>query len=354
MRTRPLPVQIVISVLVTCAAALLCYAASDLIGYRVTALVLLMTVSLLAMVFSAVPVLLAAGLSAVIWNFFFIPPVFTFHIGSAEDLLMFALYFVVALVNAVLTMRIRHAEQRARDKEEKERSITLYNTLLNSLSHELRTPIAAIVGSVDTMKEQHDRLSGEQRAELLSTIDEAGMRLDRQVENLLNMGRLESGTLRPKPDWCDVNELIGDLVRDMRPDGDRAVQFHPDPALPLFKLDGGLLEQVLHNLLHNALLYTAPGTPIAVAAAVTANGCSIVIADQGPGFTESERTKAFDKFYRLPNTARGGSGLGLSIVKGFVEAMGGTVALDANVPHGSRFTMHLPAETSFLSNLKND
>lgn len=354
MRTRPLFVQVIISVVVTCSSALLCYAASDLIGYRVTALVLLMTVSLLAMVFSTVPVLLAAALSAVVWNFFFIPPVFTFHIGSAEDLLMFALYFVVALVNAVLTMRIRRAEQLARDKEEKARSVALYNTLLNSLSHELRTPIAAIVGSVDTMQDESTKLDAAQRAELLKTIDEASMRLDRQVENLLNMGRLESGTLRPKPDWCDVNELIGDVVHELRPDAVHRFQFRPDPSLPLFKLDGGLLEQVLHNLVHNALAYTPSGSTITVQAAHAHDRCIITVSDNGPGFPEGERAKAFDKFYRLPNSARGGSGLGLSIVKGFVEAMGGTVMLEANTPRGARFTIGLPAETSFLSNLKHE
>lgn len=354
MRTRPLSVQFLISALVTCCSALLCYAASDLTGYRVTALVLLMTVSLQAMVFSTAPVLLAAALSAVVWNFFFIPPVFTFHIGSAEDLLMFALYFVVALVNAVLTMRIRRAEQLARDKDEKARSIALYNTLLNSLSHELRTPIAAIVGSVDTMQSQGPKLDAAQRTELLNTIDEASMRLDRQVENLLNMGRLESGTLQPEPDWCDVNELIGNVVNELRPGAGHSVVFRPDGALPLFRSDGGLLEQVLHNLVHNALTYTPTGSTITVAATHVHDRCVITVSDDGPGFPEGERERAFDKFYRLPNSARGGSGLGLSIVKGFVEAMGGSVTLEANAPRGARFTIALPAETSFLSNLKHD
>lgn len=354
IRSLPLWSQFVIGCGLVCVAALTCFIAQDMIGHRVVALVLLMTVSVLAMLLSTWPVLIAAALSALIWNFFFIPPVFTFHIGSAEDVLMFLLYFVIALVNAVLTLRIRHNERQVRDKEEQVRSLALYNTLLNSLSHELRTPIAAIVGSVDTMQEHDTKLDASQRAELLSTIDEASMRLDRQVENLLNMGRLESGMLRPKADWCDVNETIGGVLNELKADKDHVLHFVPDASLPLFKLDGGLLEQVLQNLLHNALAYTPAGSIILVEATHANGHCTIKVSDNGPGFPESERQRVFDKFYRLPRTVRSGSGLGLSIVKGFVEAMGGTVVLGANTPQGARFTIDLPAETSFLSNLKHD
>lgn len=303
------------------------------------------------MLFDSAPVLVAAVFSAMVWNFFFIPPVFTFRIGSTEDGLMFLLYFVVALVNAVLNLRIRRADRRAREREQQERSLGLYTTLFNSLSHELRTPIAAIVGSVDTL--QHAQLDNTQRAELLGTIGDAGTRLERQVKNLLNMQRLESAMVLPKLDWCDVNETIGEVIRSANPE-QHTVRFALDASLPLFKIDGGLLEQVLHNLLHNALAYTPNGSTISIAAAHEAGQCRITVSDDGPGIPVDERDRVFAKFHRLPNTARGGSGLGLSIVKGFVEAMGGTVTLEANSPRGARFTIDLPAETSFLSNLKND
>ena len=153
-------------------------------SYKTVALVLLMTVSVIAILFEIFPVLLAAVLSAVIWNYFFIPPLFTFDIGNTEDLLMFLLYFVIALVNAVLTIKIREAEKKARDKEEKEKELKLYNTLLNSLSHELRTPIATILGSVDMLKESRDKLSVDNQNELLNEIGIAGNRLNRQVENI--------------------------------------------------------------------------------------------------------------------------------------------------------------------------
>jgi two-component system sensor histidine kinase KdpD len=110
----------------------------DYTGYRVVALILLLAVSILAMLFDILPVLFTALSSALIWNFFFIPPIFNFHVGTPEDVLM---YFVVALINAVLTFKIRQIEKKTSDEENREKTIMLYNTLLNSLSHELRTPI---------------------------------------------------------------------------------------------------------------------------------------------------------------------------------------------------------------------
>ena len=159
--TRKLPVttQYLLCVLPVLVVSLICFSFKNLIGYQIVALILLMTVSVVAMLFEILPVLVAAVLSAVIWNFFFIPPLYTFDIGNAEDVLMFLLYFLIALVNAALTFKIREAEKKARDKEEKEKELQLYNTLLNSLSHELRTPIASILGSVDMLKENLQELS---------------------------------------------------------------------------------------------------------------------------------------------------------------------------------------------------
>lgn len=317
------------------------------------ALVLLVTVSFIAMLFEILPVLIAAVLSAVIWNFFFIPPLFTFHIDNAEDVLMFLLYFLIALVNAVLTFKIREAENKARDKEEKENTIKLYNTLLNSLSHELRTPIATIVGAVDTLKENREKLSVANQTELLSEIDKAGMRLNRQVENLLNMSRLESGMLKLNTDWCDTNEMIHGIIQKL-PATDHTVKFAADESLPLYKYDRGLIEQAIQNLLHNATQYTPAGATIRVESFPKAEGLVIRISDNGPGFEAEQADKAFDKFYRLPGTKTGGSGLGLSIVKGFVEAHHGTIKLENNSEGGACFTIDIPAEASYIKNLKNE
>ena len=235
--------------------SVLCFYFTSLLGYKVVALLLLMTVSLLAMLFDIVPVILGAVLSALIWNFFFIPPIYTFSIDNAEDLLLFLLYFFIALVNTVLTYKIRQAENKARDKDEKENTIRLYNTLINSLSHELRTPISTIIAAVDTLKENRDNLSVYNKADLLMEIDKASVRLNRQVENLLNMSRLESGMLKPNFDWCDVNEIINNILQKEAANNGRVIEFHSNEHLPLFKLDAGLIEQVIQNLVHNVLFY---------------------------------------------------------------------------------------------------
>jgi two-component system sensor histidine kinase KdpD len=139
---------------------------------------LLLVVSLNAILFDIFPVMLSALLSALIWNFFFIPPTMNFHIGTPEDGLMFLMYFVIASINAVLTYKIREVERKKRDDEEKAKALKLYNTLLNSLSHELRTPISTIIGAIDTVKDNQTKLSDSNRNELYSEIEIAGFRLN--------------------------------------------------------------------------------------------------------------------------------------------------------------------------------
>lgn len=336
------------------AVSLVCFSFKDLIGNKVVALILMMTLSVVAMLFEILPVLLAAVLSAVIWNVFFIPPLYSFRIGNAEDLLMFLMYFIIALVNVVLTFKIREAEKKARDKEEKEKELKLYNTLLNSLSHELRTPIATILGSVEMLKDDKNKLSASSQTELLDEIDIAGKRLNRQVANILNMSRLESGTLKPRSDWTDMNELINSTIQKHFPVNEDQFIFQMNDALPLFKLDVGLTEQILYNLLHNALQYTPAGTSIEIDIKHQDGSCVITVSDNGNGFPENEIAAVFDKFYRLPNTKTSGSGLGLSIVKGFTEAQNGTIKLENNEEGGAKFTVQIPCEASYLNNLKNE
>jgi two-component system sensor histidine kinase KdpD len=356
LSTRHFPVlkQHLISVAIVFIVAISCFFASPFIGYRMVALVLLMTVSFIAMLFEIFPVLVAAVLSAIIWNFFFIPPIYTFHIRDAEDIMMFLLYFSIALVNAVLSFKIREAEKKARDKEEKETTIKLYNTLLNSLSHELRTPISTILGAVDTLKESRERLSVTNQIALLTEIDVASIRLNRQVENLLNMSRLESGMLKLNVDWCDINELIHAVIQKIPTSNTHQILFETNESLPLFKLDAGLIEQVIHNIIHNAIQYTPEHTSIEINASYQSDKCVITISDNGKGFPENEIKHAFEKFYRLPHTKTGGSGLGLSISKGFIDAHKGTITLENNKNGGATFTIELPAEASFLNNLKNE
>lgn len=346
--------QYAVSIVLVFLISFACFLFTKYIGYKIVALLLLVTVSVIAMLFDILPVLIAAILSALIWNFFFIPPIFTFHIDSTEDLLMFLLYFFIALINTVLTFKIRKEETKARDKEEKEKIIKLYNTLLNSLSHELRTPISAIIGAVDILKYNKEKISKTNQVELLEQIDIASMRLNRQVENLLNMSRLETGMLKLNKDWYDIKELIDSVIQKLQYNYNQIINVEAVEKLPLFNFDRGLIEQVIQNLLYNAINYTPENSVITISILQKSNNCVISIADNGHGIPEKELNNIFDKFYRIPNSRTGGSGLGLSIVKGFIEAHNGMVKAENNLSGGATFTIEFPTELSYINNLKNE
>jgi two-component system sensor histidine kinase KdpD len=345
--------QFLISISATVLVSMGCYLISDLIGYRVVALLLLVMVSICAIFLDIRPVLVAATLSALIWNYFFIPPRFTLAINSAEDLLMFLMYFIVALVNAVLTSKIRAAEREANRRREREHTIKLYNTLLNSLSHELRTPISTIVGASDNLLSLADKLSEFNKYELINEISKAALQLNRQVENLLNMSRLESGHLKPKADWVDMRELVHDVIKQFEPIlGNKPVHTHFPENLPLVKLDYGLLFHVLHNLVHNAITYIPKYAVISIKVIAGQNKLTMIVEDTGNGFPPQEIARVFDKFYRLRNSGTGGTGLGLSIVKGFVESMSGQINLENLPSAGARFTIGIPCELSYVTSEK--
>jgi two-component system sensor histidine kinase KdpD len=347
--------QYLVSILLVCIVSALCYVLSEYVGYRVVAFILLVTVSFVAMFFDILPVLLAALLSALIWNFFFIPPKFTFSIGSTEDVLMFLMYFVIATVNAALTFKIRQMEKQGMEQEEKERTLKLYSTLLNSLSHEFRTPISAIIGAADNLQHNAGKLSEQNKNELVSEISSAAFRLNQQVENLLNMSRLESGFIQLKKDWVDISELIYDVVKRVEQNiVTQKININVSPDAPLFKLDKVMMEQAVYNLLNNATLYTPDKSTINVSAASIDHKLEIIVEDNGPGFPESEIKKVFDKFYRLKNSKAGGTGLGLSIARGFVEAHRGTIKLENTPTGGAQFTISAPVETTHVSNFKNE
>lgn len=347
--------QYLLSLSIICSVAAICYVFSAFIGYRVVAYILLISVSFIAMFSSILPVLLAALLSALTWDFFFIPPHFTFHVNSAEDSILLIMYFVIAMVNGVLTYKLRRMEKATILREEKENTLKLYNTLLNSLSHELRTPIATIIAATDNLQSSNKKLTAEDKYDLVNEISKASFRLNQQVENLLNMSRLESGFIKPKLDWCDINETVYETVKRVEEnDISQKISISINPDLPLFKTDKVILEQILYNLLINATIHTPPQTRIEITATCPADVLAITIADNGPGFPKDEIAHVFDKFYRLNNSRTGGTGLGLSIVKGFTEALNGAVSL-ANAPTGGAvFTIELKGETSYLKNLKHE
>lgn len=345
--------QYIFSIFLIIIAWLTSYYTIGFIGYRGVALIFLLVVSIAAMLFEIYAVLTAALLSAVILNFFFIPPLYTFHIGNTEDVLMFFMYLFIALINGVLNYKIRDIDRKKRVQEEKNKTIQLYNTLLNSLSHELRTPISAVIGAIDTIQDKNLKLSENNRKELYSEIEVAALRLNRQVANLLSMSRLEAGTLKPKMDWVDINELIFHVI-DLDQQEDHQINFKPDDQIITIKTDGGFIETIIHNLLHNAIQHTPKGSIITVKTAYSHNNIGISISDNGKGFPPKEMNLVFDKFYKLHGTATGGTGLGLSIVKGFIEALNGTIQLRNGTNGGASFLIEIPAEISTIKHFENE
>ncbi len=477
---RSLLREYIISSGVVLGVSVVSYQFAGHVGYQAVSLFLLFAVALLSLSLSVGPVVLAAALSALIWNYFFIPPHFTFAIGSPQDALLFIAYFVIAAITGILTTRIRMREKNARslysmtkdiihaktlddvarlavknirtvfecdvllflssidgelnpepheastlrsDKKEfsvaswvywnekkagrnvdtfpfvnctyypisgpryplgvigirlrglrpidparealfqnfieqiasalereqlheltrravvSEESEKLYRTLFSSLSHELRTPIAAIMGGADSLSK---RIPSEELEEIHTAAD----RLNRLVENLLDMTRLESGQLAPRLDWCDVNDLLRTSAQKIKKElAAHIVVIDVPESTPFIRLDFGLMEQVFSNLLYNASLYTPPGSTITITAKMEKRNCIFTVEDNGPGFPMDALQHLFNKFYRVPGSRTGGTGLGLSIVKGYVEAHKGTISAANRILGGAEFVISIPTET---------
>ncbi|MDD8019065.1 MAG: ATP-binding protein, partial [Bacteroidota bacterium] len=476
--------QYVLAVVSVFIVALACYALTNYLGYQTVALILLLTVALLPLKLGVGPVLVAATLSALVWDFFVIPPRFTIFGSLPQDIAMLIIYFAIATITSVLTTRIRAREKSVRLREEHStalftltRQLTatktqdevaetavnnianffnsdvalflsqpdgdiftiahpkstyavnekefgvaawvywnekkagkftdtlpsvsatyypisgpryplgvigvrakneqqfsidqesllqnfiaqiastlereqlneltkqtivyaesekLYKTLFNSISHELRTPIAAIVNASEA-------LNNIEQKEFLEEIRTAADRLNRLVENLLDMARLESGLLAPKKDWCNIRDIVNTSLKKLQKElSHHKIIVTISDNIPLVKLDFGLIEQAVTNLLHNASQYTPSGTSIEISAEVTDRECVLAVRDHGSGFSKETQKKIFEKFYRAPGTKTGGTGLGLSIVKGFIEAHKGTITAANHPGGGALFEITIP------------
>lgn len=463
---------------------LICYPLRLVIGYQSVSLILIFSIAFLSLIFRQGPILTTSLFSALTWNYFFIPPQFTFYISKIEDILMFFTYFVIAIVTGVLTTRISYQEKLAKYREERTKAIytltkelsntsnleevlkisteeirkffkaeilflfpekdnitlkeiksslskkelaiatwsfsnnqkcgkftetlntsdylyyplstsrsnlgvigifihdnifskeqetlletfiyqisssiekellnekakevmivkeseRLQNTLLNSISHELRTPLATIMWSIKSLQDKETSSDPEVKEELNNEIYLASERLNRLVENLLDMSRLESGTLKLQLKWHDINDLILFVIKELNSElKDHNVIFEPNEELPLIKIDFGLIEQAITNIILNASIYTPINSTISIKAYIENDEVIINIEDNGNGLPEESINKIFDKFYRVEGSKTGGTGIGLSIVKGFVEAHKGTISVE-NLNKGLRFTIRL-------------
>jgi two-component system sensor histidine kinase KdpD len=236
--------------------------------------------------------------------------------------------------------------QKAKRAEVLQEADKLQKALLNSVSHNLRTPLASILGVLNTILEDRALLDVPTQESLLKTAQDEARRLDWLVQNLLDMTRLEGGAIRVKTEPCDVHDVVGAALHQLG----EAAQSHPiavtvAPDLPLVPMDNVLIVQVLVNMLDNALKYSPSDVPIDVEARLESGQLGIRVLDRGRGIPEHELERVFEKFFRvaLPGAPKG-AGLGLSICKGFVEAHNGRILAKRRAGGGTEFAFFLPME----------
>jgi len=259
------------------------------------------------------------------------------------------------LLEAFLTLfaealeRVRLAKMAASTRVRVETE-SLRNALLSAISHDLRTPLATIVGASSSLVENTKQLSAAAREELSRTVYEEAQRMASLANNILDMAKLDAGKVSLNLQWVPLEEIVGSVTVRLRGrlEG-REVEVKLDSDLPLLRVDAVMLEQVLVNLIENAVKYTPAGTRIDIAGRKSSDAkwVEVAVSDHGPGIPEGESEKLFDKFYRVPaqrERAQSGVGLGLAICRAIIQAHGGAIEAGNRPDGGAVITFRLPVE----------
>lgn len=229
----------------------------------------------------------------------------------------------------------------------------LRTALLNSVSHELRTPLSSNIGSASTLLETEIKYSPQDQRELLINIKDGANRMERVVANLLDTARLESGMVQLKLNWCDMEDIIGTALRRLQESiRDRKINVDVRPPINVVHGDCVLLEQLLINLVDNALKYSPYDTQIDINVSGDSDKIFVSVSDRGIGIPEDELSNIFNKFYQVhhPDMRVDGTGLGLSICRGIVEAHGGKIWAENRPGGGTSIVFLLPATSSEFVN----
>ena len=245
---------------------------------------------------------------------------------------------VIALERINLAM---HMEQ-AQLLKETER---LREALLSSVSHDLRTPLASIIGAATTLRDLGSELRDTQRHDLLDTVIDESSRLNRFVQNLLDMTRIGYGALKPRSVWVDLREIVGPAIRSLsNAYPEHRVSLNIRDALPQVWTDPVLLERVFFNLLDNAAKYAPASQPITLSIRSEAHEAIITIEDHGPGIPPNQREQVFDMFHRVQrgDASPAGTGMGLAICRGLMQALAGNIVVQARIGGGTRMILNLP------------
>ena len=288
----------------------------------------------------------AAVLNAVLgvttFFYFCVPVHDSFVMEDSSYLITLSAMLAVALVITGLLDRMRAQSDKVRDAELRIRSESMKNSLLSAVSHDIKTPLAAIYGAATSFLEEEDRLDRAEVRGLIGGIAAEAERLNRVVTNILEMTRLESG-VEVRKDWYPLEEIIGAALSRFEPAlNGRPVTVKIPRDLSLVCVDDVLLEQVFVNLVDNFVKYTDPGTPLLIDAVRTGESISIIVQDKGHGFPSGSEERLFEKFFRGQTSGVRGVGLGLAICRAVVNAHHGTIKARTMPEGGALVSINLP------------
>lgn len=242
-----------------------------------------------------------------------------------------------------LAIERAQATDAAREAQLQMETEQMRSGLLSAVSHDLRTPLATITGAASSLLDQGGQMTEETRQELMESIEQEADRLSRLVNNLLEMTRLESGSMKLKRDWYPIEEIVGAALHRLdKILKDRTVTSVIPADLPLVSIDDVLIEQLFLNIIENAVKYTPPASPITIEARTAASGVQIEVADSGTGFVPGEENLVWEKFYRGRNAGARGAGLGLAICHAIVQAHGGKIEAKNRPTGGALIRIWLP------------
>ena len=310
------------------------------------AMIYLLAVVIVALRYRRGPAIVTSMLCVAVFDLLFVPPQGRFTVDDVQYLLTFAIMLAVGLIISTLTESLRRqasAQARLEMQAETER---MRSALLASISHDLRTPLAVMSGASSSLAERGERLSPAERQALAQSVFEQAREMSEQVSKVLQMTRLESGRLELERDWGSLGEIAGSVLRGLadRLATHRVIVELPED-LPLVRVDAGLIEQVLANLLENAARHTPPGTVVRLRAKLDGGEVVVSVEDFGPGLPEADVERLFDKFqHGVSEGSKGGVGLGLSTARAIVRLHGGRAWGEQLPGGGIAFRFALPLE----------
>ena len=312
---------------------------APVVSLGVLYVVAVVTVAVLFGLAYAIPVSVASMLT---FNFLFLEPVHTFALRDSENWVALAVYLVTGVVVSELATRSRRLAREAVEAETLRQSDAAKTAVLRAVSHELRSPLTAIRTASEGLGSAALELDAADREDLHETIRVEVRRLERLVDNLLDLSRLEAGPARGRPELWMLDALLAPALEQLGSDADR-VSVDVGAEMPPLRVDAAQIERVFVNLLENALKFSSPTDRVEVTAAADDDVVVVRVRDRGPGVPEADRERIFEPFERGGATTRG-TGLGLPIARGFARANGGDVAIEPS-RGGATFAVALPAAT---------